>query len=342
MKTSLLKKRWFLALMAFLMGSSLVALMPESWLFVEPEHDPMHSEEAEVWACPMLCVKLDGPGICPVCGMELELLEDTGDSLILNERERSLIDLQTVEVKRRQLTKEIRAFGVLKLNQSHIERITAWLPGRITRLYADTPFTEIRRGDHLYEIYSPELYSAQIEFLAAQRAGGPVARSARQKLGIFGLLDSQIEALIASGEAAHTLTIHSPSDGTIYKIHAQEGEYIKEGSPLYSIADYQSLWLYFDAYEADLPWLAVGQDVHLSFESQPGKQISGVIDLINRQVDPQTRTVKVRVTLANADGLLSPGMYATLKIQAQIGRRQQSHGALTPRTLQLLHAPRST
>jgi len=313
---------WLWVLAAFVLGSSTVAVMPHDWLFVggEEVHSRAQKGAKEVWACPMLCVKLDAPGVCPVCGMQLERLKDTGDTLLLNERERALIDLQTVEVERRPVTHALRAFGRVGFNQRRVVRISAWVPGRITRLFADTVYTDVRRGDHLFEIYSPELYSAQVEYLAAgQGGGGRLAASARQKLKLFGLLDAQLEALNKTGEAMHTMVINSPASGTIFEITPRAGDYVMEGTPLYTIADYDTLWLSFDAYEADLPWVAEGQDVELTFEAHPGRVFDGTIEFINKAVDEMTRTIKVRVVLDNVEHLLSPGMFANVIIQAQLG-----------------------
>jgi len=195
------KPWWLWVALAFVLGSTTVMVLPASWLFVQPEEHAGHGAagEKDIYACPMLCVKVDHPGDCPVCGMEMEKLEDTGERLQLNERERSLIEMRTSEGARRELTHEIRSFGRLTFNQRRVERISAWVPGRITRLFADTEYTEVREGDHLFEIYSPELYAAQTEFLSSRRGYG-LAEAAREKLLLFGLTEEQIGALKESGE----------------------------------------------------------------------------------------------------------------------------------------------
>src|SRR5690606_2386 len=183
MKTFFESKPWWLwAALSFVVGSTVVMLLPESWIFVTEETQSAgETVHADVYACPMLCVRMDAPGDCPVCGMEMTKLEDTGDVLQLNGRERKMIDLATVEVAPRELTREIRTFGRLDFNQRRVERISAWVPGRITRLFADTQYTEVRKGDHLFEIYSPDLYAAQTEYLSAQRGfGRDLADAARE------------------------------------------------------------------------------------------------------------------------------------------------------------------
>lgn len=318
----LMSKSWVWGVVGFLAGMAVFGLMPSSWLFISEEEHAHHGgeKENEVWACPMLCVKLDGPGTCPVCGMDLEKLEDTGDALVLNERERRLIHLETSPVERQVLSRELRSFGKLTFNQRRVERISAWVPGRITRLFADTLYTDVRVGDHLFEIYSPELFAAQTEYLAARRRGsGGLEASAREKLLLFGLSEAQIAELDASGEAHHTTIINAPASGTIFELARREGDYVKEGTPIYTIADYSTLWLLFDAYESDLPWIAQGQAVDVTLDAWPGRVFEGTVEFIEKAVDERSRTVKVRVVLDNPNWALKPGMFANVRIHATLG-----------------------
>ena len=321
----LLQSTSLVAFLSFVLGGATFAILPRAWLFIEeaPGTHPDVDKPREVWACPMLCVRLDGPGTCPVCGMDLEQLKDTGDVLTLNERERRLIDLQTVPVTRQVLNHSIRTFGQVDFNQRRVERISAWVSGRITRLYADTRHTEVREGDHLFEIYSPELFAAQSEYLAARSAGGGLGRrlvaSSREKLLLYGLTQAQLTALERSGRPQHKTVVHSPATGRIFEVHLREGDYVKGGTPLYTIADTSTFWLQLDAYEADLVWLAEGQAVEVTLESAPGEVFPGTLEFIEKAVDPVTRTVNVRVVLGNHDDLLKPGMFATVLIHATLG-----------------------
>lgn len=318
---------WMWAAAGLALGLGVFAVLPRAWLFVDaPVHAAGEAEAPkEVWACPMMCVRLEGPGECPVCGMDLELIRDTGDAVELDERERRMIDLQTTPAARRVLTHELRATGEVTLDQRRVARITAWVPGRITRLFADTQWTEVRKGDHLFELYSPELLAAQAEYLAAWRSaqsggyGRDVLRSSRDKLLLYGLLDGQIDALEQAGRPSERVVIHAPSSGTIVELLPREGDWLMEGGALYTIADYDLLWLLFDATERDLPWIAPGQDVEVSLAAWPGRVFTGAVEFVHAAVDSTTRTTKVRVVLDNRDRLLKPGMWGDVTIRAALG-----------------------
>lgn len=315
---------WLWAAAGLVLGLAVFAVLPRSWLFVDPPAAPSATAPKEVWACPMLCVKLDGPGTCPVCGMDLERLEDTGAELTLSERDRRVIDLQTTLVVRRPLSRELRFPGELVLDQRRVTRITAWVPGRITRLFADTQWADVRKGDHLFEIYSPALLGAQAEYLAALRGaragmGEGVLRSARDKLLLLGLLEDQITALEAAGRPAERVVIHAPAGGTIVELTPREGDQVPEGAPLYTIADYDVLWLLLDVTERDLPWITPGQPVELELEAWPGRSFHGAVEFVFGAVDPRTRTTRVRAALDNRERLLKPGMWGDVTLRASLG-----------------------
>lgn len=315
---------WLWAAAGLVLGLALFGVMPRSWLFLDPPPAPAADAPKEVWACPMLCVKLDHPGTCPVCGMDLERLEDTGDEVTLTEHDRRVIDLQTTPVARRPLAHELRFPGELTFDERRVTRITAWVPGRITRLFADTQWTDVRQGDHLFEIYSPTLLAAQAEYLATTRgaraeAGQGVQRSARDKLLLMGLLDGQIDALEAAGRPSDRVTIYAPTGGTIVEVRPRQGDQVAEGTPLYTIADFDVLWLLLDVTERELPWIAVGQPVELELEAWPGRTFHGAVEFIFGAVDPQTRTTRVRVALDNHARLLKPGMWGDATLRAQLG-----------------------
>jgi Cu(I)/Ag(I) efflux system membrane fusion protein len=312
-------------LAGFLCGAVLVWALPESWLFLTvetPQAAGTHAH-AERWACPMQCVILDGPGVCPVCGMDLEKLDASGAHLELNAHERKMIGLRTAPVTRRELHHTLETFGRVGFNERRVKTVSAWVPGRIVRLYANTTYSDIRRGDHVFELYSPELYAAQSEYLSAWRQSRSrddgFVSSARAKLRLFGLTEGQIDALEKSGKAETTVEIKAPASGKIIELRVKEGDWVAAGAPIYAIADFSSLWLRFDAYEQDLPWIAVGQPVQIELEAFPGQQFDGSVEYIEDAVDERTRTVKVRVILDNPEGQIKPGMFATVRVHAMLG-----------------------
>ncbi|UCE60227.1 MAG: efflux RND transporter periplasmic adaptor subunit [Phycisphaerales bacterium] len=277
---------------------------------------------------------------CPVCGMKrepvmMDMSSQAGEAEIaLGEHARRLAELATEPVTRRHLTKRIRTVGKVTYDETHLKMVSAWTSGRIDRLFADFTGMVVSSGDHLVEIYSPELISAQEELLQATRSldaaridstgsSRPLSEalvvSARRKLELLGVNAAQIEELKRTGEVANHLVIHTPLDGTIIHKWAMEGKYVKTGDPLYQIADLTKVWLLLDLYEADLPWIAPFQEVSVMTQSLPGETFRGEIVFVDPVVDPATRTIKVRVNVNNPDRRLKPEMYVKAQIDVAVG-----------------------
>lgn len=277
---------------------------------------------------------------CPVCGMKrepvmMEMSLDTGEAEIaLGERARRLAELATEPVTRRHLVKSIRTVGKVTYDETRLKMVSAWAGGRIDRLFADFTGMVVSSGDHLVEIYSPELISAQEELLQAARSLDSVRNdstgssrhlaeglvvSAQRKLELLGITTAQIDELKLTGEVASHLVVHTPLDGTIVSKWVMEGKYVKTGDPLYQIADLTKVWLLLDLYEADLPWIAPFQDVSVTAQSLPGETFRGEIVFVDPVVDPATRTIKVRVNVDNPDRRLKPEMYVTALIDVLVG-----------------------
>ena len=274
---------------------------------------------------------------CPVCGMKresvgVELDGPTGDDEIgLSERAQRLAALATEPVERRLLSKHIRAVGKIGYDETRHKMVSAWISGRIDQLFADFTGMVVSQGDHLVKIYSPELLSAQEEYLQARRAlaatGGnglgpsrrgaeQLAQSARRKLELLGITDVQIEAIESSGTPQTHLVVHAPLGGTIVGKRAMEGMYVKTGDPLYEIADLTRVWLLLDVYEADLLWVQPFQEVRVTAEALPGEQFRGQLAFVDPVVDETTRTIRVRVNIDNPKRRLKPEMFVTAEVVA--------------------------
>lgn len=278
---------------------------------------------------------------CPVCGMKREII-DTGGldaagmfEIALGERARRLAEIETEAARERLLFKNIRAVGRVSYDETRYKMVSAWIGGRIDKLFADFTGMIVSQGDHLVEIYSPELLSAQEEFLQAVRAAESsrsaqtdVARrsseqilaAARRKLELLGVTEAQIAAIERSGQPQTHLVVYAPLGGTVLKKQAMEGMYVKTGDPLYTIADLQHLWLLVDLYESDLPWVKPFQQVRVTSRSLPGEVFTGKIFFVNPSVDPQTRTVEVRIHVDNPAMRLKPDMWVSAEIDAGLTR----------------------
>ncbi len=277
---------------------------------------------------------------CPVCGMRRERVdtggEGTGDYEIkLSDRARRLAEVATEPAEPRLLHRRVRAVGHVGFDETRYKMASAWTDGRIDKLFADFTGMTVSRGDHLVEIYSPELLSAQEEYIQALRAVGTsreaqtavsrrsseqVLHSAKRKLELLGVTDAQIQAVARSGEPQTHLVVYAPIGGTVVEKHMMEGMYVKTGDALYTIADLTHLWLLVDLYEADLPWVKPFQQVRVTTRSLPGEVFTGEIVFIDPRVAPQTRTVSVRIHVDNPALRLKPDMWVTAYIDAQLGR----------------------
>jgi Cu(I)/Ag(I) efflux system membrane fusion protein len=277
---------------------------------------------------------------CPVCGMKRERVETDGQGagdfeIKLNERAQRLAEVESEPVEPRLLFKRIRTVGRVSYDETRYRMASAWIDGRIDKLFADFTGMNVSQGDHLVEIYSPELLSAQEEYLQALRAvdasrdaqtavsrrsSEQVLHSARRKLELLGVTEVQIEAVERSGRPQTHLVVYAPIGGTIVEKHVMEGKYVKTGDALYTIADLQHLWLLVDLYETDLPWVRPFQQVLVSTRSLPGEVFTGEIVFIDPKVDPQTRTVPARIHADNPALRLKPDMWVTAQIDAALSR----------------------
>jgi len=276
------------------------------------------SSEPTIWTCSMHPqIQQPEPGDCPICGMDLiPLLNDSdADSgpreMSMSEASRALADIQTSVVRKDYPEAEIRLVGKLDYDETREKSLTARFPARIDELFVNYNGIQVKQGEHLAEVYSPELLTAQRELITAHRAdpNGSITQAAREKLRLWDLLPEQIDAILESGEAKDHFVLKAPIGGIVVTKNIKEGDYIKTGEPLFRIADLSVLWATLDAYESDLPWLRFGQDVSFTVESFPGETFHGQITFIEPEVIRKTRTIPVRVNVPNPEGRLKPGMF---------------------------------
>ena len=300
----------------------------------EPE-----AEKPTVWTCAMHPqIRLPEAGQCPICFMELLPLENSADeedlgprSLQMTEAAMSLAEIQTAPVERRSVAHEISMVGKVAYDETRLSYITSWVPGRLDRLFVDYTGVTVRPGDHLVEIYSPRLYSAQQELLQAiqtaarleesslevlRKSGDRTVLSAMEKLRLFGLSEEQVQEVIDRGTPDEHMTIFAPVGGIVVHKNALEQMYVDEGTRIYTIADLSKVWVLLEAYESDLAWLRYGQDVDFEVQAYPGETLRGRIAFIDPVLDDRTRTVKVRLNVDNADLRLKPDMFVSATARA--------------------------
>ncbi len=304
-------------------------------------HDHDAKEQTQVWTCSMHPqIRQPKPGKCPICGMNLIPASDSGSQGMTGMRQMTvtpeaakLMEIETSPVERRYVEATIRIVGKVEYDEARLGYITAWVAGRLDRLFVDYTGVSVKQGDHMVQLYSPELLSAQEELIQAIRAVKELKKSgvgivretaagtvvaSREKLRLWGLTPAQIKEIEERGAPSDHVTIQSPMGGIVIHKNAQEGMYVQTGTRIYTIADLTHLWVMFDAYESDLAWLRYGQPVRFITEAYPGQAFTGTIAFIDPVLDDKRRTVKVRVNVTNDDGRLKPGMFVRGTVRAKV------------------------
>jgi membrane fusion protein, copper/silver efflux system len=278
----------------------------------------------EYWTCTMHPqVHMDRPGSCPICGMDLVKRvegaepdttsnKDAANMISLNPKGQILANITTIKVKKEKLQDQITAYSYMDFVENNRKTISARFNGRIEKLFVDKTGDYIKKGQPLFEIYSPDLVQAQNDYIVALQnssSSSSLLQAAEKKLEIFGMTPAQIQKLETTKEAAITVTYYSPVNGTVIEKKIQEGDYVNEGTVIYNVADLSTVWNIAEVYENDLKYVKVGNPVKLHLRAYPGEEYTGRISFIYPVIDPQTRTVKVRSEFTSLGGKLKPQMY---------------------------------
>lgn len=234
--------------------------------------------------------------------------------------------IRTAILAKGPLRRVIRTVGTIDYNESALADVTTKFNGWIEKLYVDATGKLVMRGDPLFDIYSPELYSAQNEYvLALERAGTAerpgnesMLRSARLRLKFFDISDAQIAELEKTREPTKTLRVNAPIDGFVTEKMAVQGMMAQAGMKLYRLADLGLVWIYAEIYEQDLPFIRLGQEALVSLSYLPDRQFRGRVTYIYPTVDPKTRTARVRMEFHNPGYLLKPGMFASVRLRSDL------------------------
>lgn len=257
-------------------------------------------------------IKSDQPGTCTICGMKLvpvyEGEKGFGDAgakpagLTLNKESANAIHVDTSPVVKQKLERTIRVAGVIDDDDSRHRKLSAYVEGRVDKLFVNFVGAEVAAGQPLAAFYSRDLLVARSEYtLATKMPAGPERETAmnggRQKLRRMGLTMEQIDKL--PGQTGDTFEIVAPQGGTVVSRNVYEGQYVKEGDVLFEIGDFSKMWFVFSAYERDLAWIRLGQEVEVTSSSTPGKTFRAPIVFIDPNLDPATRSARVRVVLEN-------------------------------------------
>jgi RND family efflux transporter MFP subunit len=289
------------------------------------------SSEKTLYTCGMHpWIIQDHPGNCPICGMKLEPVhkstgaeEAASSAIAVDPATIQLMNIQTTDVARGPLRRTIRTVGTIDYNETALADVTTKFKGWIEKLDVDATGQLVHRGAPLFEIYSPELYSAEAEYLAtlnsANDSGASSLRAAAlDKLKFFDISDAQIAELDKNRTAKKTLEILAPTDGFVIEKDVVPGQMVDAGMKLYRLADLGIVWVFAQVYEQDLPYVQLGQEATVKLSSLPDREFRGRVTYVYPNVDEKTRTARVRLEFENPGYFLKPGMFVSAQITAEL------------------------
>ena len=294
---------------------------------VETEmHDHSAHSDTEVWTCSMHPqIRQSEPGSCPICSMDLIPAETSADGLSedqfkMTENAMALANVQTTIVGNAMGSTEnkVSLSGKIAINEEANAIQASYFDGRIERLNVNYEGQQVRKGQLLATIYSPELVAAQQELLTAsslKETQSELYNAVRNKLKLWKLSEKQINAIETSGKVTENFPVYATVSGTVMEVMRAEGDYIKKGQPIAKVSNLNTVWAAFDAYESQLSQFKKGQQISIITNAYPNKTFEGTISFIDPILNNATRTVLVRATLNNPENLFKPGMFVTAEME---------------------------
>ncbi|HNT79577.1 MAG TPA: efflux RND transporter periplasmic adaptor subunit [Bacteroidia bacterium] len=294
----------------------------------------------QIWTCSMHPqIRRNEPGQCPICGMDLIPLNSESNTegnpmaISMSETAMQLANIQTMVVKNQKAVKEVRMTGKVQADERLIFSQVSHIPGRIEQLKVNFTGEEIKKGQTLALIYSPELVTAQEELLEAikiKEVQPSLYEAAKEKLKNWKLTDRQIQEIISDGKVQDKFPILADVSGIVLKKRANLGDYIMKGMPIYDIVDLSKVWILFDVYESDMQWIHEGSKVEFTVQSIPGEFFKGDITFIDPVINPQTRVAKARIEFMNPQMKLKPEMFATGTVKSEL--KGSKEGLIIPKS----------
>ena len=252
--------------------------------------------------------------------------ENPPGTIIVDSRRRQTIGVKTVVAKEIPMVSIIRAVGKVAYDETQVSDVSLKYDAWIGELYADYVGVRVNKGDLLFTVFSPKLYSAQQEYLeayhrAARGGSERLLAATQERLRLWDVNQTQINELQRSGEVLEYIPIFAPRSGTVVTKNIVDGTSQMAGKTLLRIANLSEVWVEVDVYEADLPLIQTGMEAEVTTPYQPEMRLTGVVNYIYPYLDPATRTGRVRMSFSNSDGALKPDMYAEASLQVALGTR---------------------
>jgi len=301
------------------------------------------------WTCAMHPhIRQNEPGSCPICGMNLITLENNQSGEInpmairMTPAAMQLANIQTAVIGEMEPLKSIHLNGKVHVNETLISKIPAHFHGRIEKLNVNFTGEQISRGQLLAEVYSPELVTAQQELQLAfqNRDINPALyHSARKKLENWKIAESEIKQIESSDNTITNVKIHAHQPGFVLKRNVAQGDHVQMGDILFEIANLSTVWVQFDVYESDLPWIKKGDNVSFTIQSLPGETFEGMISYLDPVLNSRTRVLSARIEVPNKGLRLKPEMFASGTVETKLSRK--SNTIVVPKTAVMWTGKRS-
>jgi len=338
MMTNNINKNTIWAIAASLLMGALIGyfISKSTHQHIEPisTSNHQHINPSETWTCAMHPqIRQNEPGDCPICGMDLIPLENKENenmdptAVAMSPTAMQLANVVTAEVGEMNPVKAVRLNGKVQEDERLVFSQSTHIPGRIEQLMVNFTGEYVRKGQVIAHIYSPELVTAQEELFEAQKIKDThpgLFQSAQEKLKNWKLSDAQIRQILKNGQPKEAFPTTADVSGYVTEKNVKLGDYVNRGEPIYQIANLSRVWVLFDVYESELPWINEGDMVSFTIQSFPGKTFEGKISFLDPVIDPNTRVARARVEVANKDNRLKPEMFASGVVNATLENKENA------------------
>jgi Cu(I)/Ag(I) efflux system membrane fusion protein len=347
----------------FIAGSTLILGFGLGWLFfggsennstVEHQHssemtsDTLPVKQTVIWTCSMHPqIRRNEPGKCPICGMQLIPLEQEQGVLDamavgMSATAMQLANVSTALVGTMNPVKSVTLNGKVQADERLVFSQSSHIPGRIEKLMVNFTGEYLKKGQVIAAIYSPEMVTAQEElffFFFIKETQPLLFQAAKEKLKNWKLSYEQIEEILRSGSPKETFDVLADVSGYVTVKKVNPGDYIVKGETIYEIADLSKVWILFDVYESDIPWVKRGDMVTYTIQSLPGQSFQGTISYLDPVIDPNTRVANARIAVDNSSLKFKPEMFASGTVKAKMP--QKSDAIVIPKTAVMWTGKRS-
>lgn len=285
---------------------------------------PVYTEEKKepevlYWVAPMdPAFRRDTPGKSPM-GMDLvPVYAEEGadsDAVHISSAVEQSLGVRTSKAERRSLWRKVEVTGYVGFDESRVSQINLRTEGWIERLLVKNEGERVKKGQLLFEFYSPQVVNAQKEYVQAKRRNDTqMSAAAAEKLLALGMVQDDIRRLAKTSKVTNTVQVLAPQDGIITSLNAREGIFVKPATEIMSLTDLSSVWLQAEVFESQTDWVMESQSAEARFNYMPGEVFSGRVDYVYPVLDPKTRTLQVRLRFDNPDERMKPNMYARVTI----------------------------